>query len=248
MAGLGLERAHPQMRSHSRRVCQRDERVIVDVDARAAAIELSVHVVTGPKSTTAWSMRCVPMSKSRPPASSGASSSRQLASGTGRQRLKRDSKRSTRPSRPAATNWQHRENHRPSGGSGKRSIASGARMLHRSHAGRQRGIEAAKACPQPREGRRPTSIARAGNVDLGEAMTAMSRSVALANISAALANTLAAGYIRAACSRRDAFDVTIAAITTPGVAAMTGAWKAAPRGRIQSARRASSSLLSLWSS
>ena len=46
-AGLGFERAHPQMRSHSRRVCQRDKRVIVDVDARAATIELSVDVCHG---------------------------------------------------------------------------------------------------------------------------------------------------------------------------------------------------------
>ena len=65
-------------------------------------------------------------------------------------------------------------------------------------------------------------------VRFGEAMTARSRSVAPANISAALANTRAAGYLRTACSRRDGFEVTIAEITRPGVAAMTGAWKAAP--------------------
>ena len=48
-AGLGFKRAHPQMRSHARRVCQRDKRVIVHVDARAATIELGVHVCNGPE-------------------------------------------------------------------------------------------------------------------------------------------------------------------------------------------------------
>ena len=59
----------------------------------------------GPKSWMAWSIMWLPRSARRPPASRGSGPSRQAPAATrGRQRSKRDSSRTGRPSAPSASN------------------------------------------------------------------------------------------------------------------------------------------------
>ena len=78
-AGLGLKRAHPQMQSNPRRVRERDKRVIVDVDASAATIELSVHVCHGPEEHERLVDAVCTDVEEQAAGFSGASSSRQSA-------------------------------------------------------------------------------------------------------------------------------------------------------------------------
>lgn len=220
--------AGPQVGADAAGVGEGEEGVVVDDGAVAAGVDLGVDRVDRSEQVIAWSTRWLPRSYRVPPTSAGSASSRQPALGFGRNRSNRDSNRCTRPSAPSSTRrrtvrkspsqrrfWKTESSVPDCSASSHRASASSAVAAS--------GLSTTVARPAARAARPSGTWVR-----LGEAITTRSRVSASASSWAGVSTARAPGCSWRSWARRSGLAVTTASSCSPGVVAISGAWKAEP--------------------
>ncbi len=185
-------------------------------------------VSTGPNRARAWSTRWLPRSYRVPPTSAGSASSRQPGLGLGRKRSNRDSKRCTRPSRPSSIR-RRAVRKSPSQRRFWNTDSSRPDFSANSHRSRASALVAASGLSTTVARPASRAVRASGTwVRLGEAITTRSKRSASSNSWSGLSRARAPGWSRCSWARRSGLAVTTASSRSPGVVAISGAWKAEP--------------------